>query len=101
MTLRFLEEWDYHKIASATLIPIGTLEWRAFNAKKKLAPHLAGGRVSNAQGCIGLPPRSGEWKEAECSGYLYCRSILSLRILDCSVVRFIPRRAAAPSGPPT
>jgi hypothetical protein len=29
------------------------------------------------------------------------REILSFFILDCSVVRFMPRRAAAPFGPPT
>ena len=42
MTLRFVEEWEYHEIAAERLIPIGTLQWRVFNAKKKLAPHLAG-----------------------------------------------------------
>ena len=29
------------------------------------------------------------------------RAMLYLRMRDCSVVRFSPRRAAAPSGPPT
>jgi len=41
MTLRFVEEWEYHEIATAQAIPIGTVQWRIFNAKKKLAPHLA------------------------------------------------------------
>jgi RNA polymerase sigma-70 factor, ECF subfamily len=40
MTLRFVEQWEYHEIASAQAIPIGTVQWRVFNAKKKLAPHL-------------------------------------------------------------
>jgi RNA polymerase sigma-70 factor (ECF subfamily) len=40
MTLRFVEEWEYHEIAAAHAIPIGTVQWRVFNAKKKLAPYL-------------------------------------------------------------
>ena len=40
MKLRFIEEWEYHEIAAAQAIPIGTVQWRVFNAKKKLAPHL-------------------------------------------------------------
>jgi len=40
LTLRFVEEWEYHEIAAAKQIPIGTVQWRVFNAKKKLAPHL-------------------------------------------------------------
>ena len=39
MKLRFIEQWEYHEIA-AQAIPIGTVQWRVFNAKKKLAPHL-------------------------------------------------------------
>lgn len=41
MTLRFIEHWEYHEIAAAQAIPIGTVQWRVFNAKKKLAPYLA------------------------------------------------------------
>jgi RNA polymerase sigma-70 factor, ECF subfamily len=41
MTLRFIEQWEYHEIAAARDIPIGTVQWRVFNAKKKLAPYLA------------------------------------------------------------
>jgi RNA polymerase sigma factor (sigma-70 family) len=41
MKLRFIEQWEYHEIAAARDIPIGTVQWRVFNAKKKLAPHLA------------------------------------------------------------
>ena len=44
MTLRFIEQWEYHEIAAEKSIPIGTVQWRVFNAKKKLAPHLAGYR---------------------------------------------------------
>ena len=40
MKLRFIEEWEYHEIAAAQAIPIGTVQWRVFSAKKKLAPHL-------------------------------------------------------------
>jgi RNA polymerase sigma-70 factor (ECF subfamily) len=43
MTLRFIEQWEYHEIAAAHDIPIGTVQWRVFNAKKKLAPYLATG----------------------------------------------------------
>lgn len=41
MKLRFIEHWEYHEIAAAHAIPTGTVQWRVFNAKKKLAPHLA------------------------------------------------------------
>lgn len=40
MTLRFVEEWEYREIAAAQAIPIGTVQWRVFNSKKKLAVHL-------------------------------------------------------------
>ncbi len=40
MKLRFIEQWEYHEIAAAQSIPIGTVQWRVFNAKKKLAPYL-------------------------------------------------------------
>ena len=40
LTLRFIEEWEYHEIAAAQSIPIGTVQWRVFSAKRKLAPHL-------------------------------------------------------------
>jgi RNA polymerase sigma-70 factor (ECF subfamily) len=50
LRLRFIEEWEYHEIAAAQEIPIGTVQWRVFNAKKKLAPHLkrrqAAGRLA-------------------------------------------------------
>jgi RNA polymerase sigma-70 factor (ECF subfamily) len=40
MTLRFVEQWEYHEIASAKDMPIGTVQWIVFSAKKKLAPRL-------------------------------------------------------------
>ena len=40
LTLRFIEEREHHEIAAAKAIPIGTVQWRVFNAKKKRAPHL-------------------------------------------------------------
>jgi RNA polymerase sigma-70 factor (ECF subfamily) len=40
MTLRFVEQWEYHEIAAARDMPIGTVQWIVFNAKKKLAPRL-------------------------------------------------------------
>ncbi len=40
LRLRFIEEWEYHEIAAAQQIPIGTVQWRVFNAKRKLAPRL-------------------------------------------------------------
>jgi RNA polymerase sigma-70 factor (ECF subfamily) len=40
MTLRFVDEWEYHEIAAAQAMPIGTVQWRVFNSKKKLAGHL-------------------------------------------------------------
>jgi RNA polymerase sigma-70 factor (ECF subfamily) len=41
LKLRFVEEWEYHEIAAAQAIPIGTVQWRVFNSKKKLAVHLS------------------------------------------------------------
>jgi RNA polymerase sigma-70 factor (ECF subfamily) len=40
LTLRFIEQWEYHEIAAAHRIPIGTVQWRVFSAKRKLAPYL-------------------------------------------------------------
>jgi RNA polymerase sigma-70 factor (ECF subfamily) len=40
MTLRFIEQLEYHEIAAAKGMPIGTVQWIVFNAKKKLAPRL-------------------------------------------------------------
>src|SRR5262249_30235190 len=35
LTLRFIEELEYHEISAAKQIPIGTVQWRVFSAKKK------------------------------------------------------------------
>src|SRR5712671_1211165 len=40
LTLRYVEGWEYHEIAAAKAIPIGTVQWRVFNAQKKLAIRL-------------------------------------------------------------
>jgi RNA polymerase sigma-70 factor (ECF subfamily) len=49
LTLRFVEEWEYHEIAAAKAIPIGTVQWRVFNAKKKLATHLKPAELSKRE----------------------------------------------------
>jgi RNA polymerase sigma factor (sigma-70 family) len=49
LTLRFVEEWEYHEIAAAKRIPIGTVQWRVFNAKKKLAAHLKPRQMSRRE----------------------------------------------------
>ena len=36
--LRFIEDLSYEEIAIALGIPVGTVKWRLFSAKKKLAP---------------------------------------------------------------
>ena len=46
LTLRFVEEWEYHEIAAAKAMPIGTVKWRVFNAKKKLATYLKAPELS-------------------------------------------------------
>jgi len=48
LTLRFVEDWEYHEIAAAKNIPIGTVQWRVFNAKKKLAPILRAREVPSS-----------------------------------------------------
>jgi RNA polymerase sigma-70 factor (ECF subfamily) len=47
MRLRFIEQWEYHEIAAALAVPIGTVLWRVFNAQKKLAPYLKTGLNHN------------------------------------------------------
>ncbi len=46
LMLRFIEQWEYHEIAAARSIPIGTVQWRVFSAKRKLAPYLK--RIENS-----------------------------------------------------
>ena len=36
--LRFIEELSYEELAVALGVPVGTVKWRLFSAKKKLAP---------------------------------------------------------------
>jgi RNA polymerase sigma-70 factor (ECF subfamily) len=43
LILRFVEQLEYHEIAAAQSIPVGTAQWRVFNAKKKLATRLRAG----------------------------------------------------------
>jgi RNA polymerase sigma-70 factor (ECF subfamily) len=50
LRLRFIEQWEYHEIAAAQAIPIGTVQWRVFSAKRKLAPYLK--RVERTQDII-------------------------------------------------
>src|SRR6266851_3662563 len=52
LTLRFVEEWEYHEIAAAKAIPIGTVQWRVFNAKKKLATHLKARGLPQKRGSL-------------------------------------------------
>jgi RNA polymerase sigma factor (sigma-70 family) len=40
LTLRYIDQWEYHEIAAAQNIPMGTVQWRVHSAKKKLAPYL-------------------------------------------------------------
>ena len=47
MRLRFIEQWEYHEIAAALAVPIGTVLWRGFNAQKNLAPYLQTGLNDN------------------------------------------------------
>lgn len=55
MTLRFVEEWEYHEITAAQAIPVGAIQWRVFNSKKKLAPHLARHLEVLCKGRFSLP----------------------------------------------
>jgi RNA polymerase sigma-70 factor, ECF subfamily len=40
LILRFVEDMEYHEIAETLGIPIGTVKWRIFQAKKKLLKRL-------------------------------------------------------------
>lgn len=46
MMLRFVEDWEYHEIAAARNAPVGTIQWRIYNCKKKLAKHLIAQRTA-------------------------------------------------------
>ena len=45
MKLRFLEHWEYHEIAAAKSIPIGTVQWKVLHRQKE-----AGATFDSAQG---------------------------------------------------
>jgi RNA polymerase sigma-70 factor (ECF subfamily) len=40
MSLRFLDDLEYHEIAAQLKIPIGTVKWRIFNSRAKLLKHF-------------------------------------------------------------
>ncbi len=40
LELRYLDDLEYDEIAAALGIPIGTVKWRIFNSKKKLATRI-------------------------------------------------------------
>jgi RNA polymerase sigma-70 factor (ECF subfamily) len=47
--LRFIEELSYEELSVAFDIPIGTVKWRLFNAKKKLAPIIRASQPKSAR----------------------------------------------------
>ncbi len=49
LTLRLIEQWEYHEIAAFQATPIGTVQWHVFSAKKKLAAHLAPCRTASRE----------------------------------------------------
>ena len=46
MMLRYVDELEYHEIAAALDLPTGTVQWRVFHAKRKLAARFGAGRTS-------------------------------------------------------
>lgn len=44
MSLRYFEGLEYHEIAESLEMPIGTVKWKIFDAKRRLAVMLGGGR---------------------------------------------------------
>lgn len=46
MIMRFVGQWEYHEIATAQGTPIGTIQWRMFNCKKKLSDILSSPHTS-------------------------------------------------------
>ncbi|MBO0721009.1 MAG: RNA polymerase sigma factor [Blastocatellia bacterium] len=47
--LRFVEEFSYEELATALGIPVGTVKWRLFNAKKKLAAVIGASLKNDAR----------------------------------------------------
>lgn len=48
LVLRFVEDLDYPAISEVLAIPVGTIKWKVFNAKRKLAT-VTGRRIAHAQ----------------------------------------------------
>lgn len=46
IVLRFVEGLSYEELAAALKLPLGTIKWRIFNARKKLA-HVIGAPATN------------------------------------------------------
>ncbi|MCS6953978.1 MAG: sigma-70 family RNA polymerase sigma factor [Bryobacterales bacterium] len=44
LTLRYVDELEYHEIAEVLGLPTGTVQWKIFNAKKKLIKRFGNGR---------------------------------------------------------
>jgi DNA-directed RNA polymerase specialized sigma24 family protein len=44
MTLRYVDELEYHEIAEVMGLPAGTVQWKVFNAKRKLAQRFPNGQ---------------------------------------------------------
>jgi RNA polymerase sigma-70 factor (ECF subfamily) len=55
MMLRYVEQWEYHEIATAQGTPIGTIQWRIFNCKRKLAKHMVAQGSAMKQRCCDTP----------------------------------------------
>jgi RNA polymerase sigma-70 factor (ECF subfamily) len=67
MMLRFVEQWEYHEIAAARAVPIGTVQWRIFNSKKRLAGHLTSRQLL----CAGRPePNTRKEKQNAASHFI-------------------------------
>lgn len=45
MMLRYIEGLEYHEIAAVLDLPIGTVQWKIHNSKKKLAARFGGPRA--------------------------------------------------------
>ena len=44
MILRYLEQFEYHEIAEALDLPLGTVQWKIFRAKRRLAERFKEGK---------------------------------------------------------
>jgi RNA polymerase sigma-70 factor (ECF subfamily) len=45
MTFRYVDGLEYHEIAEALQMPTGTVQWKVFHSKKKLATRFGQGRA--------------------------------------------------------